>query len=491
MKNCIFAPVLLSSLALFVSKAIAQDNQSFAVFQEPMELAFFNFLNQPTLDKELSKGTILATEKLSLSEAKSASEDGWAGDDEWADEDEWADSDEWGDSEQQDSSNWIGFVELGYGSRLSNNSLFSKQHTLSEVRLHLENDIEFKALKINFVGDFFYDDVLSELDADIREFNLEFSVFSTTDIKIGRQVTTWGTGDLLFVNDQFPKGWPGYFNGRDDTYVKAPANAVRVNSYHQWFNLDFVWTPNFESNRYLTGERFSFFNPWLNQSVGGEQVINAQEPSGNNDEFALRLYKTIQGTEYSLYAYNGFNKQPESLTENFRPFHSQQNVYGGSIRGTLADGLYNIEYAYYDSKDDRDGSNPNVNNSLDKFLIGFESEWFPKVNVSFQYYLERIKDYSSLLANSAFPVLETQQQRKWLTNRVRYQAMQDKLTVNLFSFYSITDKDYFLRWNVDYRQNDNWNYIFGINLLGGEKETTFFAQFEDNSNAFARVRYNF
>ena len=52
------------------------------------------------------------------------------------------------------------------------------------------------------------------------------------DVKLGRQVLTWGTGDLLFLNDLFPKDWVSFFAGRDDEYLKAPSNTLRATQYN-------------------------------------------------------------------------------------------------------------------------------------------------------------------------------------------------------------------------------------------------------------------
>ncbi len=393
------------------------------------------------------------------------------------------------EEEEITTSLWTGFLEAGYGYRFNKDDLFNNQETLNEVRLYLENDWQFEDIDFTFKGETWYDGVLRKWKADIRELSLKFSAFGNTDFKIGRHISTWGTGDLLFLNDQFPKGWNAYFNGRDDVYVKAPANAVRVTSFYDWANLDLVWTPKFTADGYINGDRFSFFSLLANQNIGGFDIVNEKEPT--TDEIALRVYKNYQGIEYALYGYKGFDKRPLGLTQNFQPTFNKRNLLGASVRGTIANGIFNLEVVYENALEDQEGSNPLVNNSLTKYLIGYESEWLPKLNVGFQLYREAIQDYSELMINSSFPNLETSKNRDWLTSRIRYSALQDKLTLNLFSFYSLTDKDYFLRWNINYRQDDHWNYTFGINQMDGKEPHTFFAQFEKASNAYFRIRYNF
>ena len=63
---------------------------------------------------------------------------------------------------------------------------------------------------------------------DPREAWLSTQPLDFLDLKAGRQVVTWGTGDLLFINDLFPKDWQSFILGRDEEYLKAPSDTVKV-----------------------------------------------------------------------------------------------------------------------------------------------------------------------------------------------------------------------------------------------------------------------
>lgn len=406
---------------------------------------------------------------------------------------EWADV--WEEDWKEETSNWswAGFAEAGYGQRLQADSLFDKKQTLNEIRGHLEADYLGEDLKLSFRGDSWYDDVVDKVEVDIRELSWSFSAFGNTDFKIGRQISTWGTGDLVFLNDLFPKDWQSFFAGREDTYLKAPANSIRVTSYFDAVNLDLVWTPVFEEDRYINGERFSLFNPMVGDNIGGTDVINPVEPDKNfgNSEIALRLYKNIEGTEYALYGYRGFDKQPVGMNNTFQPTFHRKNVYGASIRGNVSDGLYNVEVAAHDAVEDSQGSDPLVKNSQWRFLAGYESEVGTRLTLGLQYYLEWNKDYDQLLANSPFPQYEAEEKRHLITTRVTYRTAKDTVVLSIFVFYSPSDDDSYLRPSMNYRFSDEWLFTVGANLFNGQEEHTFFGQFEDASNAYLRVRYQF
>jgi len=71
------------------------------------------------------------------------------------------------------------------------------------------------------------------------------------NMRFGRQVLTWGTGDFLFLNDLFPKDFNSFFIGRADEYLKAPSNSVQTTFMMKKVGLDLIWTPIFEPGRLL------------------------------------------------------------------------------------------------------------------------------------------------------------------------------------------------------------------------------------------------
>jgi len=405
-------------------------------------------------------------------------------------------SDGWGDEWSEDERaglQWTGFVEGAIGSRWDTDSQTGSKGTLREVRVRVETDWANDALALGFKGDVLYDDIVEEFDVDIRDLTLAFSPGNNLDVKLGRQVLTWGTGDLVFLNDLFPKDWVSFFSGRDIEYLKAPSDSARFNLYTNLVNIDFAWTPVFEPDNYLTGERFSFFSPLSGGKVASDPPLSADEPTQNfgNGEFALRLFRTINGTEYALYGYRGFFKQPLGLNAQMMPDFPPMTSLGGSLRRSQWSGLVNAEVSYYFSRDDRNGSDPSVPNDQLRLLLGFEREAITNFNIGVQYYLEWTQDHDELIENSPTPEFEPDEYRHMFTTRLTYRAMMDKLMWSLFVFYSPSDKDYYVRPKLTWRHSDQWTLEGGLSLFGGADEHTFFGQLDDNSNAYVRVRYNF
>jgi hypothetical protein len=129
-----------------------------------------------------------------------------------------------------------GFIDLRGGRRLRQ-PLAEQSTSMAESRLQLEinGDLEWLLFKVK--GELFADTVDDHSGGDLREAFFLVNPLEFADLKIGRQIMTWGTGDLLFINDLFPKDWEAFFIGRDDEYLKAPADAARLSLFFPLANL--------------------------------------------------------------------------------------------------------------------------------------------------------------------------------------------------------------------------------------------------------------
>lgn len=405
-----------------------------------------------------------------------------------------AQDDPWGDEdwdEEEAGIVWNGFIEAGLGTRFSDDPLLASRNTLEDVRWRFETEWQPTGYQVSLKAEAGYDGIENEWVADLRDLSVSFRLGQDTDIAVGRQVQTWGTGDLVFLNDLFPKDFQSFFSGRDDEYLKAPGNAIRVTRYSDKVNADFVWTPLFEHDIYLTGERYSFFSPLAGANVAPRFTALEPDESLSNGEFALRLFRTVEGREYALYAYRGFFKQPNALTSSLQATFAPMSSIGASFRRPLGPGLLNTEMSYYSSRDDGPGVDPLLPNDQLRFLAGYEWEAKPNFTVGLQYYLEWTLDHDELIANSPFPQFEPDERRHLLTNRLTWRAGMDKYTWSLFTFFSPSDSDFYARPQFTYRHSDQWSFTAGGNLFGGSDAHTFFNQLQDATNAYVRVRYHY
>jgi len=324
---------------------------------------------------------------------------------------------------------------------------------------------------------------------DLRELWGSMPLGGWGNLKAGRQVSTWGTGDFLFINDLFPKDWRAFFLGRDDEYLKAPADGIRLNAYSELANLDLVLNPAFMPDRYISGERLSYYEAGRGAIVGAEGVIDPDIPG--KPELSVRVYRIIGDIEAAAYFYHGYWKSPAGQNASGRPVFPELRVFGASLRKPVMGGIGNIEFGYYDSRDDADGGNPAVRNSEFRALVGFERELARELTGSLQWYMERMDAYGAYLDSLPRGFPRTDRTRHVLTLRLTKRLMMQDLQLSLFAFYSPSDKDGYLRPSVRYKIDDQWEVTAGGNLFLGEAQTTFFGQFEKNSNLYLSLRLSF
>lgn len=394
-----------------------------------------------------------------------------------------------------------GFFDLRGGLRLQE-PVNQREVSLLEARLQLEKEHATEGallqLRFDLVGDAVNSGAGLDLEAgqgviDLREANALLTPHDLVDLKVGRQILTWGTGDLLFLNDLFPKDWQAFFIGRDVEYLKAPSDALLISFFPAWGTLDLAYTPRFDADRYVSGERLSFVNPLLGQTVGRNQILAVAQPNRwfQDDELALRLSGTIAGFELAAYGYFGFWKSPVGFdADSGRATFPALAVYGASTRGILAGGVANLELAWYDSRDDSSGSNPLLPNSEQRLLLGYERELASELTGSVQYYLEHMLDHREYLRNLPAGMQPKDENRQVLTGRLTKLLRNQTLTLSLFAYWSPTDQDSYLRPNLAYKLTDAWLVTVGGNLFAGRR-SGFFGQFSDNSNLYLGLRYSF
>jgi hypothetical protein len=214
-------------------------------------------------------------------------------------------------------------------------------------------------------------------------------------------------------------------------------------------------------------------------------------PEPDDPEWAARAFRQVGGTEYAAYGYIGRWKQPLGVKPDGTPFFPRLDAWGASVRTGLGGGLFNAEFAWYDSKEDGSGDDPRIPNSQLRFLAGYEQELVRNLTAGGQLYAERTLDYDALIASSPSPVLEPEEWRTVATLRLTHRALRDTLTSSLFVFVSPSDEDWYARPTLAWRRDDHWTFSTGLNLLGGREDHTFFGQLEDNSNGWLRLRFNY
>ncbi|HKK21736.1 MAG TPA: hypothetical protein VJ983_09705 [candidate division Zixibacteria bacterium] len=393
-----------------------------------------------------------------------------------------------------------GFVQGLFGGRLDQHNPTSTEETASETRLQLR--MEDFGDRSEFFGrlDFLYDGTqdTNQYDWELREAYLKFRLGSNFDFKVGRQILTWGTGDLIFINDVFAKDYRSFFIGRDDQYLKAPQNAIRTEYYNSLGAFSVVWSPRFTPNRLPTGRRLSYYNPMSGEIVGtgtGPQYYfePAIPPARfKNSELATRFQHQFGAFSFSAYFYRGFYKNPTGFDPNsMSPFFPRLNVYGTSLRGATMGGIVWLEGGYFDSRQDQAGDNPYVPNSSATGMVGFERQVATDLTVNGQWQVDYMTNYDKFKAQQPPGAYVRDEVKHLLTSRVTKQLNMETITLSGFVFYSPSDEDAYVRFSGEYKYTDNLTFMLGGNIFDGKHHSTDFGQFSLNDNIFVKLTYGY
>ncbi len=386
-----------------------------------------------------------------------------------------------------------GFVQANYAARVTGGEVPGPEggdFLLGEERFRLELTSRGDQAGMVIKADFFHDAIPDETDLELREAYVDYTA-NRYDMRLGRQIITWGVGDLLFINDVYPKDWVAFFSGRPVEYLKVGVDGLKLNGYSDLVNAEVVVVPFFEPDRLPTSDRFFLFDPFA--AVPNRTTA---EPSAEfeNTELAVRLYRYIGNWDAALYAYKGFWRQPGMRLispTSLELFFPKLSVYGASGQAGILGGVVSLEAGYYDSRDDRSGRDPAISNSMVKYLAGYQRQLWTDFTVSVQHYTEWMMDYSAYRESLPLGFPEQDRLRHLVTSRLTQLLRHQTLRLSLFVFYSPSDEDYFIISEVRYSFTDEFWAILGGNIFGGREDTTMFGQLDKNDNIFIIARYEF
>lgn len=433
-----------------------------------------------------------------------------------------------------------GFVEFSIAPKFSQNTIAvapngsraGRYYALGEQRLQLKYEHISDTGELIFKMDFINDNILDKSLLSVRDAYFSTTPIEWMDLKIGRQIQTWGVGDLMFINDVFPKDWISFFSGRNDEYLKAPSDAVRVSVFPEKLGieaLDISLMPFSQPDiNPQTEGRFASLNPIFPfMAANGAQVMPIRRTGKAIDDFeiAARLqFRAVSGFTTALYGYRGRWNNPNSMladfaTGRFTPYFAGLQVYGASTRGAALGGILSLEGGYYYSTEDRQGTDPLVENSSLRYLALYERSLRPGLDIGLQYYGELIRDYSEIEKNMqrffSDPSGRTLMDKDGLRDELRHlftlrltqKLKNETLWLTWFSYFSPSDQDFYFRPKIAYEYSDNIRFsltgnIFGVysenadraNLRNGlipDYENTMFGQFKKDANLNFTARYIF
>lgn len=387
-------------------------------------------------------------------------------------------------------------AELTFSGFLQQNTAFNtagenpdgRHYKWLEERLRLQLDASSGGLRLLAKGDLAYDHLGRKNESELREGYIDYAA-GNWDVRAGRQVITWGLGDLVFVNDVFPKDHEALFAGRPLEYLKRGVDAVKFGAYPGFASFELVLAPRFRESRIPDARRFHLYDP-----MPAIASRDTDKPGGG--DAGLRIYRDIAGWDAALYFYRGYQRTPSMRPDNMLAptrityFYPKLSTYGASLSGRAGDGVLSLEAAYYDSRQDRSGTDFTVPNSQTRLLGGYQIQPWEDFSLGLQYYAERMDDYAAYRAAlpPGFPA-----EKRWshtFTARATQFFLHQTLRLSVYALYNASSHDRYLNPELRYSFSDRvWGAV-GANVFAGRRWGPF-GQLSRDDNVYIQLRYEF
>lgn len=387
---------------------------------------------------------------------------------------------------------WGGFVQSHVAARTDHSAcppVTECDYPAAELRAQLKAEGRNSRGNAAFLGrfDLVRDGALDTTRRVTREFYGDW-IAEHSAARLGRQVVTWGVADLLFINDTFPKDWVAFFTGQPIQYLKLGTDALKLNAYPGAANLELV-IADFRPDNMPTARRFIFSDPLpaglprrtVEPGHGSGELEVSGRVSGYLDNWELAGY--VSRTHYRSPAWRVTGAEIVGG-------YPRLNTVGASLSGPLGKGVLNLEAGYLDSREDRSGKDPAIENSQFKGLIGYSRQLWEDATLDLQLYGERMRDYAAYRETlpAGFPVKD--RLRKVATIRFTHLFAHQTVTFGVFAFLGLSEEDRYVIPSLRYAFSDSLWAEAGANLFGGKREGMF-GSMRDNRNVYLTVRYAF
>jgi len=340
----------------------------------------------------------------------------------------------------------------------------------------------------------FSDEVLSELEkeAELREIYLEGSPFGNLDIKLGKQIVSWGVANSLRVVDVLNPTDDREFGMTDLEDIRLPINMTKLDYYIGDLKLEAVAVHEIKFNK--SAPFGSDFNP-------STQKINEviPESSAENTEYGLALIGTFSGWDASLHWAQYFDDTAHfkitkvtfipglGAVPTLEQRHSRLTMGGATLSIPSGNFIWKAEAAKLQGMEfalvtDKTFSRTDV-------LVGSEYSGWSDTSLTLEFGVQHLNDFDVKLEESPDSQLEDR-----IATTVSF--MQDYINQTLHlslvgMMIGKSGQDGGLnRMSLEYDVMDAFSVTGGV-MLYQPGENAYFQSLNENDRIFFEVRYSF
>jgi hypothetical protein len=342
--------------------------------------------------------------------------------------------------------------------------------------------------------------VLDAYQSEIRtkEDYLAGSLARNLDIKIGRQIVSWGKSDNIRITDvlnPLDLREPGMVDIED---IREPLTMTRLDYYMGPWSLTAVAVHEIAFNK--IPPYGSDFYP-LATPKPREDIPSS---TSGNTEYGLAVGGIFPGFDIAFYLADFYDDNfslksvPTIMTApavyplppGMFPFilvHNRLKMAGVSMNKAMGNFLAKVEAAWFDGLRFTTGADKTFQR-VDT-LLGVEYSGFTEITISLEVAARTMTQYQSFMGDGPLGIEKTE----WQT-ALRYQQDWIHQTLHLTALINVLGTNggggAFQRVSLKYDVMDSFSVTGGVMAYQAGR-TPFFAGVEDNDRALAELRYSF
>ncbi|CAC9522852.1 hypothetical protein [uncultured Gammaproteobacteria bacterium] len=314
-------------------------------------------------------------------------------------------------------------------------------------------------------------------ELNVNELNIEGSINSNLDFKIGRQIVVWGKSDSIRITDvlnPLDNRTPGLIDIKN---LRLGRLMSKLDYYQDNLKI---------SAALLHENRFSK-NPKFGSDFKASTDLPESKPGNNlkNTGIALSLTGEFSGYDFGIYFADTYLDKPY-FENGALHFDNKSKMLGFAYNQVIDNFLLKTEVAYFDTLK---YSGLNGTKSRIDSLIGVEYTGINNGSISYELSLKKINNYDNVInaQSNNFTKQETYQHALHFTQSYLNQTID--LTAILGVFGKKGDKGGFARASLNYAIDDKISISGGIiDYIGGSNTTD---PIRDNDRIFTKISYSF
>lgn len=358
----------------------------------------------------------------------------------------------------------------------------------SRTRLRLEMRANYGEASLFSSVNLAYNSLIEEQSgAFLREAYFDYAG-KFLELKLGRQIVTWGVADGLRLTDLISPMDYTEFMANDYDDIRVPVNAIDIKYPGESFSAEVVYVPVPEYFVMPSGKD----NPWDMPVPAGARMDLSGTPEKRfkNSEVGGRLRFFLENLDFSLTAMHTYNKSPVTVA-GFDPdansvlikgIYEPMNVVGGDVSIPAGELVIRSEVAAYFGE-------PIALKNMSGYerkktfngLIGID--WYAGDNWTF------MAQYMHKIIMDDYGGLGTEQNTSMITARISKELLNNTLKLSVYGMFDVDNVGYYVRAAGDYLLNDQITLSLGSDLLGGRRGI--FKTYNKNTQIWVKGKFFF